>query len=163
MPSGAGSSVPAQLQLFTFHAAFIQVQDNTYQRVHPFNRWTPSHCSIICQLGWEKVINENDEVQDFKRMVRFVISVSILKLSHAFSIFTPSIQSTQKNCAARRSVCYYRDLQQCHKQPMAALGAPPFKWGSHTLHKWRFREKIGQWGFTRRLGWQRHQQHPQKE
>lgn len=24
---------------------------------------------------------------------------------------------------------------------MAALGAPQFKWGSHTLHKWRLREK----------------------
>lgn len=77
MPSGARSSVPAQLQPFTFHAAFIQAQDIRDQRFHPFNHWTPSHSSIICQLGWKKVKNENEKVQDFKWMVQCV-SVSIL-------------------------------------------------------------------------------------
>lgn len=72
---------------------------------------------------------------------------------HAFSIITPSIQSTKKkSCAARRSVRYYGDLQQCHKQPMAALGAPLFKWGSHTLHKWRLRGKNRSMGLHKVLG-----------
>lgn len=162
MPSGAGSTVSAQLQPLTFHAAFIQAQDITHQRFHPFNRWTPSHSSIICQLGWKKVINENENVQDLKRMVQFVISVSIFVMLLVSSL--PSFKAQRKkSCGARRLVRYYGDLQQCHKQPMAALGVAPFKWGSHTLYKWRLREKIGQWGFTRCLGRQRHPQHPQKE
>ena len=55
---------------------------------------------------------------------------------------TPSIHGTkEKSCAARRSLCCHGDLQQCPQQPMAALGAPAFKRGSHTSHKRRLREK----------------------
>lgn len=61
---------------------------------------------------------------------------------HAFSIHhSLHSQHKEKSCAARHLLCYHGDPQQCHQQPMAALSAPPFKWGSHTSHKWRLREK----------------------